>query len=84
MSAMDMRELDSAGVSVPGQPGAEAVATSRDPHHWGRAMAVAISKLADQLASEDGHEALVGRDLRLRITTDPDGVRITVWCLPKE
>jgi hypothetical protein len=39
MSAMDMRELDSPGVSVPGEPSAEAVATSREPQHWGRAMA---------------------------------------------
>ncbi|MDP9907767.1 MULTISPECIES: hypothetical protein [Arthrobacter] len=84
MSAMDMREMDSAGVSVPGQPSAEAVATSREPQHWGRAMAVAISKLADQLASEDAHEALMGRELRLRVTPDPDGARISVWCFPEE
>jgi hypothetical protein len=84
MSAMDMRELDSPGVSVPDPPSAEAVATSREPQHWGRAMAVAIAKLADQLASEDGHEALMGRELRLRITPDPDGARISVWCLPEE
>ncbi|MDQ0239309.1 hypothetical protein [Arthrobacter bambusae] len=84
MSAMDMREMGFAGVSVPGHPSAEAVATSREPQHWGRAMAVAISKLADQLASEDAHEALMGRELRLRITADPDGARISVWCLPQE
>jgi hypothetical protein len=83
MSAMDM-EMDSAGVPVPGQPSAEAVATSREPQHWGRAMAVAISKLADQLASEDAHEALMGRELRLRVTADPDGARISVWCFPEE
>lgn len=84
MSAMEMRELDSPGVSVPGPPCAEAVATSREPQHWGRAMAVAIGKLADQLASEDRHEALMGRELRLRITADPDGARISVWCPPEE
>ncbi len=87
MSAMDITHLDAAephGVPSLPLPSAEAVATSREPQHWGRAMAVAISKLADQLASEDGHEALMGRELRLRITTDPDGARISVWCLPEE
>lgn len=84
MSAMDMREPDAPRVSVPGQPSAEAVATSREPQHWGRAMAVAIGKLGDELASKDGHEALMGRELRLRITTDPDGARISMWCLPEE
>jgi hypothetical protein len=47
-------------------------------------MAVAISKLAGQLAAEEGHEALLGRELRLSVTEDPDGVRIAVWCLPGE
>ncbi|WP_284982662.1 hypothetical protein [Arthrobacter sp. efr-133-TYG-118] len=84
MSAMEMRELGSPEMSVPDPPNAEAVATSREPQHWGRAMAVAIGKLADQLASEDGHEALMGRELRLRITANPDGARISVWCLPEE
>ena len=87
MNAMDTTHLDAPethGAPSPGLPGAEAVATSRDHHHWGRAMAVAIGKLADQLASEDGHEALMGRELRLRITEDPEGVRITVWCFPPE
>lgn len=81
---MDMREPDAPEVSVPGQPSAEAVATSREPQHWGRAMAVAIGKLGDQLALKDGHEALMGRELRLLITTDPDGARISMWCLPEE
>ncbi|MFH5879122.1 hypothetical protein [Arthrobacter sp. NA-172] len=63
---------------------AEAVATSRDPHHWGRAMAVAITKLADNLASEEGHEALMGHELRLRITEEPGGARITLWCASGE
>lgn len=87
MNAMDTTHLDAAephGVPGPGLPSAEVVATSRDHHHWGRAMAVAIGKLSDQLAAEDGHEALIGRELRLRITTDPDGARISVWCLPEE
>ncbi|MBB6405542.1 hypothetical protein [Arthrobacter sp. AZCC_0090] len=97
MNAMDVTHVDtaeprgalssalpSAGSPSTGMPSAEAVATSRVPQHWGRAMAVAIGKLADQLAAEDGHEALMGRELRLRITEDPGGVRIAMWCLPEE
>lgn len=60
---------------------AEAEATSRDPHDWGRAMALAVTRLAGQLAPEgspDIHASLVGRDLLLRIRDDPAGVTITV------
>ena len=32
---------------------AEAEASSRDPHDWGRAMALALTRLAEQLAPED-------------------------------
>jgi hypothetical protein len=84
MSATDITQLDTPELHDLGLPSAEAVATSREPQHWGRAMAVAIGKLADQLASKEGHEALLGRELRLRITEDPEGVRIAVWCLPGE
>lgn len=52
-----------------------------DPHDWGRAMALAATRLAEQLApggSEDIHSALVDRDLRLLISEDPAGVRITI------
>ncbi len=60
---------------------AEAEASSMDPHDWGRAMALAVTRLAAQLApgdSEDIHASLLGRDLRLLISDDPAGVRITV------
>jgi hypothetical protein len=60
---------------------AEAEATSRDPHDWGRAMALAVTRLAGQLApagSPDIHASLVGRDLRLRIRDDPAGVTISI------
>jgi hypothetical protein len=60
---------------------AEAEATSRDPHDWGRAMALAVTRLAEQLAPEgspDIHASLLGRDLLLRIRDDPAGVTITV------
>lgn len=60
---------------------AEAEASSMDPHDWGRAMALAVTRLASQLApvdSEDVHASLVGRDLRLLISDDPAGVKITI------
>ncbi|MGO4122370.1 hypothetical protein [Arthrobacter sp. YAF16] len=60
---------------------AEAEASSRDPHDWGRAMALALTRLAEQLApedSEDMHASLVDRPLHLRIRDDAAGVTITV------
>jgi hypothetical protein len=60
---------------------ADAEASSTDPHDWGRAMALAVTRLAEQLApegSEDIHTSLVGKDLRLRIRDDGSGVTITV------
>ena len=60
---------------------AEAEASSMDPHDWGRAMALAVTRLAEQLApaeSEDIHATLVGRDLHLKIRDDAAGVIITV------
>jgi hypothetical protein len=60
---------------------AEAEASSMDPHDWGRAMALAVSRLAAQLPpgdSEDVHASLVGRDLHLLISDDPAGVKITI------
>lgn len=83
-AGMPSAGIDSAGTPSARMFSAEAVATSREPQHWGRAMAVAIGKLAEQLAVKDGHEALMGRELRLRITEDPGGVRIAMWCLPEE
>ena len=65
---------------------AEAVASSTDPHDWGRAMALAVTRLAEQLApadSEDIHASLVGRDLHLKIRDDDAaGVTITVSTAP--
>jgi hypothetical protein len=63
---------------------AEAEASSRDPHDWGRAMALALTRLAEQLApedSEDMHASLVDRPLSLRIRDDAAGVTITVATL---
>lgn len=60
---------------------AEAEANSRDPHDWGRAMARAVTRLAEQLApegSEDIHASVVDRELCLTIRDDPDGVLITL------
>ena len=64
---------------------AEAEASSTDPHDWGRAMARAVTRLAEQIApadSEDIHASLVGRDLRLLIRDDEAGVTITVSTAP--
>lgn len=64
---------------------AEAEASSMDPHDWGRAMALAVTRLAEQLApedSEDIHAALVGKDLCLTITDDDEGVVIKVSTAP--
>lgn len=64
---------------------AEAEASSMDPHDWGRAMALAVTRLAEQLApedSEDIHASLVGRDLHLTIRDDADGVVISVSTAP--
>ncbi|MET4097215.1 hypothetical protein [Arthrobacter sp. UYCu712] len=66
---------------------AEAEASSMDPHDWGRAMALAVTRLAEQLApedSEDIHASLVGRDLHLKILDDSSGVTITVSTAPSK
>lgn len=60
---------------------AEAEASSTYPHDWGRAMALAVTRLAEQLApedSEDIHAAVVGKELCLTITDDDEGVIIKV------
>jgi hypothetical protein len=64
---------------------AEADASSTDPHDWGRAMALAVTRLAEQLAPEgtaDIHDSLVGKDLHLKIRDDAAGVTITVSTAP--
>ncbi|WP_077488970.1 hypothetical protein [Sinomonas mesophila] len=54
-------------------------ASSRDPHDWGRAMAVALNRLLDA-AREDrnyvGHEHLLGEDLTMRIEAEDDGATV--------
>jgi hypothetical protein len=61
---------------------ADAEASSTDPHDWGRAMALAVTRLAEQMAPEGGnediHASLVGKDLQLKIRDDDSGVTITV------
>ncbi|MHA7208477.1 hypothetical protein [Arthrobacter sp. MDT1-65] len=61
--------------------------TSKHPHDWGRAMAVAICRLAD-MAREAGdpvhHEALIGEDLRLFVEDSEDGVDITMSWTPRD
>ncbi|MFF2242604.1 hypothetical protein ACFVTM_00275 [Arthrobacter sp. NPDC058130] len=56
-----------------------------DPHDWGRAMALALTRLAEQLApedSEDIHSSIVDRGLHLKISDEPGGVTITVSTEP--
>ncbi len=61
--------------------------TSKHPHDWGRAMAVAISRLTD-LAREAGDpvhdEALIGEDLQLFVADTEEGVNITMSWTPGE
>ncbi len=56
-----------------------------DPHDWGRAMALALTRVAEQIApddSEDIHALLVGRNLHLKISDETGGVLITVSTEP--
>jgi hypothetical protein len=61
--------------------------TSKHPQDWGRAMAVAICRLAE-MAREAGdpvhHEALIGEDLHLYVEDTADGVSITMSWTPRE
>ncbi len=61
--------------------------TSKHPHDWGRAMAVAICRLAE-MAREAGDpvhdEALIGEDLHLFVKDTEDGVNITMSWTPRE
>ncbi|WP_434994849.1 hypothetical protein [Arthrobacter sp. Ld5] len=61
--------------------------TSKHPHDWGRAMAVAISRLTD-LAREAGDpvhdEALIGEELQLFVEDTEHGVNITMAWTPGE
>lgn len=59
---------------------------SKHPHDWGRAMAVAISRLVD-LAHEAGdvveHENLYGEDLHLFVSETDEGANITMSWTPR-
>lgn len=61
--------------------------TSKHPHDWGRAMAVAICRLTD-MAREAGDpvhdEALIGEDLHLFVKDTEHGVNITMSWTPRE
>ncbi len=68
-------------MTEPQKYSAAAESSSMDPHDWGRAMALAVTRLAEQLApegSDDIHTLLVGRDLHLKISDEPAGVTIRV------
>jgi hypothetical protein len=64
---------------------ATAKANSKHPYDWGRAMALAVSKLLRQ-AEEDGlathRRNLYDEDLRLRISELADGIQITLSWSP--
>ncbi|MET1153541.1 hypothetical protein [Arthrobacter sp.] len=56
---------------------ASATANSKNPHDWGRAMAVALSDLVQQGESDAAaHDELYGEDLRLVIEETENGVQI--------
>lgn len=61
--------------------------TSKNPQDWGRAMSVAICRLAD-MARQAGdpvhHEALIGEDLHLFVEDIDVGVSITMSWTPRE
>ena len=64
---------------------ATAKANSKHPYDWGRAMALAVSKLLHQ-AEDDGlvtqRRNLYDEDLRLRISELADGIQITLSWSP--
>ncbi len=61
--------------------------SSKHPADWGRAMAIAISRLAD-LARDAGdvveHENLYGEHLHLFVEETEDGANITMSWTPKK
>lgn len=61
--------------------------SSKHPGDWGRAMAVALTRLVDQ-ARADGHiiehENLYGASLHLTITEAEHGVQITLRWNPED
>lgn len=60
--------------------------SSKHPHDWGRAMAVAISRLveqADQAGDVVEHENLYNEDLHLFVEENDDGVDITMSWTPR-
>ena len=62
-------------------------ASSRDPHDWGRAMAVALNRLleaAQQDRNYVGHEHLLGEDLTMRIEAEGDGATVHLAWAPAE
>jgi hypothetical protein len=59
---------------------ASAESSSRNPHDWGRAVALIFESLAEQARAAGGGPAvtnMVGAEVHLRITSIPDGVAIT-------
>lgn len=61
--------------------------SSKQPADWGRAMAVAVTRVVAQ-SRADGHDLehdnLYGADLHLRITEADHGVQITLRWNPDE
>lgn len=61
--------------------------SSKHPCDWGRAMAVALTRLVDQARAEGHdieHDNLYGADLQLRIVEAEHGVLITIQWDPDE
>ena len=62
-------------------------ASSRDPHDWGRAMAVALNRLLEAARQDRnyvGHEHLLGEDLTMRIEAEGDGATVHLAWAPED
>lgn len=51
-------------------------ASSKDPHDWGRAMAVALTRLLEEARTDRSfleHKHLIGQDIIMRIEAEDEG-----------
>lgn len=61
-------------------------ASSKDPHDWGRAMAVALNRLLEAAQLDRDyleHQHLLGQDIVMRCEAQGDGVAVHLSWLPQ-
>lgn len=61
-------------------------ASSKDPHDWGRAMAVALNRLLEAAQVDRDyleHKHLLDQDIMMRATADGDGVTVHLSWRPQ-